>query len=209
MRKISEILKESRLKKHLTLVDVERDTKIKKQFLEYLERGEFKKLPSESYALGFVKNYASYLGLSQTTAAALFRRENESSKVDIMPSYKKKNQAASRKFLLRSPRGFFILGIIIVVAVYLGFQFSFLFVGPKLSVTQPKKDAVIESNVVEVEGKTDPYATVTVNGEEVYVDLSGSFRKTLYVYSGDSEIVVVSKNRYGKESRKEVTVRVE
>lgn len=209
MRKISEILKESRLKKHLTLADVERDTKIKKQFLEYLERGEFKKLPSESYALGFVKNYASYLGISVVTAAALFRRENESSKIDIMPSYKKKTQSSSKKFLLRSPRGFFILGIIIVVSIYLAFQFSFLFVGPKLSVYSPKKDTVIDSNVVEVEGKTDPYATVTVNGEEVYVDLTGSFRKTLYVYSGDSEIVVISKNRYGKESESRIQVKVE
>lgn len=209
MRKISEILKESRLKKNLSLADVEKDTKIKKQFLEYLERGEFKKLPSESYALGFVKNYASHLGLSPTTAAALFRRENEGVKVDIMPSYKKKTHTASRKLFLRSPRGLFILGIILIVASYLAFQFSFLFVGPKLSISAPKEGAIIESNVVEVRGETDPYATVTVNGEEVYVDLTGSFRKSLYVYSGDSEITVISKNRYGKESKKNIQVKVE
>jgi cytoskeletal protein RodZ len=209
MRKISEILKESRLKKDLSLADVEKDIKIKKQFLEYLEHGEFKKLPSESYALGFVKNYASYLGLSSTTAAALFRRENERVKVDIMPSYKKKTHTASRKLFLRSPKGFFILGTILIVASYLVFQFSFLFVGPKLSISTPKNGSIVKSNVVEVKGETDPYATVTVNGEEVYVDLTGSFRKTLYVYSGDSEIVVISQNRYGKESKKNIQVKVE
>lgn len=208
MRKISEILKDSRLKKHITLDTVEHDTKIKKQFLENLERGEFKKLPSESYALGFVKNYASYLGISPTTAAALFRRENESSKLDIMPSYKKTNSGAPRKIFLRSPRGFFILGIVGIVIAYLAFQFSFLFIGPKLSISSPKPGQEISSNVVEVSGVTDPYATVTVNGEEVYVDLTGSFRKTLYVYSGETGITVTSKNRYGKETKKAVSVNV-
>lgn len=208
MRKISEILKESRLKKHLSLEDVERSTKIKKQFLEALELGDFKKLPSESYALGFVKNYATYLGFSPTTAAALFRRENESKLIDILPSYKKKPQSAPKRFFMRSPKGMFVLLIGLIIFGYLAFQFSFLFVGPKLLITSPKNGQMIESNVVEVSGKTDPYATVTVNGEEVYVDLSGTFRKTFYVYSGSTELTIVSKNRYGKESRKSVQVRV-
>lgn len=209
MRKISEILKESRLKKHITIEDVERDTKIKRQFLECLENGEFNKLPSESYALGFVKNYASYLGFSPITAAALFRRENESAKVDILPTYKKKPQKTVKKFFLRSPRGLFVLIVALVVFSYLAFQFSFLFIGPKLSVSSPKQKEVISENIVEVAGETDPYATVTINGEEVYVDLSGKFRKTLYVYSGSSEIVIVSKNRYGKESKRLIPIQVE
>lgn len=209
MRKISEILKEARLKKNIHLDEVERETKIKKQFLEYLERGEFAKLPSGSYALGFVKNYATYLGFSATTAAALFRRENESSRVDILPTYKKKSQTPARKFFLRSPRGLFVMLIFSVVAMYLAFQFSFIFFGPKLIISSPKQGQVVESNVVEVSGETDPYATVTVNGEDVYVDLSGKFRKTLYVYSGSSEIVVLSKSRYGKETKETVQIKVE
>lgn len=209
MRKISEILKETRLKKNIQLDEVEKETKIKKQFLEYLERGEFKRLPSESYALGFVKNYATYLGFSSTTAAALFRRENESSRVDILPTYKKKSQTPARKVFLRSPRGLFVVSIFLVVAAYLAFQFSFIFFGPKLTISSPKQGQVVESNIVEVSGVTDPYATVSVNGEDVYVDLSGKFRKTLYVYSGSSEIVVLSKSRYGKETKETVQIKVE
>ena len=61
MRRVSDLLKEKREEKKLTLKEIEGETKIKKEFLELIEEGNFQALPSESYALGFVKNYAKYL----------------------------------------------------------------------------------------------------------------------------------------------------
>lgn len=209
MRKISDILKETRLKKGLQLIDVEKETKIKLIFLEALERGDFKKLPSESYALGFVKTYASYLGMSQATAAALFRREYESKQIDIMPTYKKKQPGGRKRISFKSPKGFFILFFGVLLCIYLIFQFSFLFMGPKLAVDSPKEGQLVTSNIIQVSGKTDPYATILVNGEEIYVDLSGSFKKNMYVHSGEQDITIISKSRYGKETKKEIQVRVE
>lgn len=60
MRKISEYLRDTRESQGLTLEQAEKSTKIKQEFLKLLESGEFRKLPSESYALGFVKNYAVF-----------------------------------------------------------------------------------------------------------------------------------------------------
>lgn len=208
MRKISEILRQERLSKNLKLEDIERETKIRRSFLEALERGDFKKLPSESYALGFVKTYASFLGFSVSNAAALFRREYEGKKEEIVPQYKKK-PVAKKQIFLRSPRGYFIVLLALIIIGYLVFQFSFLFIGPGLEITSPTEGQMVKTNVVEVSGKTDPYATVLVNGEEVYVDLSGTFKKTIYVYSGEQRITVVSKNRHGKESEKKITIDVE
>jgi len=45
------------------LKDVSKSTKIKEVFLEYIENGEYEKLPSSSYARGFVKNYIKFLNL--------------------------------------------------------------------------------------------------------------------------------------------------
>ena len=63
-------------------------------------------------------------------------------------------------------------------------------------------------NVVEVEGRTDPYAAVLIDGDEVYVALSGDFKKSIFVFSGDKKIEVVAKNRFGKESRREINIHV-
>ena len=68
-------LKAARLEKSLTLEDVSKATKIKSSFLEYIENGEYQKLPSVSYAHGFVRNYASFLGLDEKELLAIFRRE--------------------------------------------------------------------------------------------------------------------------------------
>lgn len=206
MRNISEILKEEREKKGLTLDEIAQKTKIKKNFLFSIEKGNFNSLPSESYALGFVKNYAQLLGINENRAAALFRREYQEKRIEILPKFRKSNAILGKKIVLRSPRSYLVLGILLIVFTYILFQFSFLFIGPKLSVLSPKNGELIQKSVVVIEGKTDPYATVLVNGEEVYVDLTGTFKKTLYVYPGEEKISIVSKNRYGKETKKEIQI---
>ena len=65
MRKISEILQDARLEKGYSLEEVVRSIKIKKQFLIAIENADYFALPSESYALGFIKNYAQFLGIDR------------------------------------------------------------------------------------------------------------------------------------------------
>ena len=209
MRHISEILKEEREKKGLTLSDIVHAIKIKREYVDQIEKGNFDRLPSESYALGFVKNYAKFLGIPEDRAAALFRREFDKKGDENIPKFKKAVQIQNRRFAFNSPRFYLILGVVLAVFAYVVFQFSFLFVGPKLTVMAPLENSRFTSNVIQVEGKTDPYATVTVNDDEVYVDLTGSFRKTLYIYSGNAKISISAKNRYGKETKKTVNIKVE
>lgn len=53
-----------------SLDDVARVTRIGKGYLEAIELGEMHKLPSEAYAKGFVRLYATHLGLSGDEAVA-------------------------------------------------------------------------------------------------------------------------------------------
>lgn len=206
MRNISNILKEEREKKGLSLDDVVDALKIRKNFIVDIENGDYNSLPSESYAMGFVKNYADFLGISSHRAAALFRREYESKYIEVIPKFKKANRLPGQKIILRSPKSYLILGVVLVILSYVLYQFSFLFIGPKLTISSPRNGTVVASNIVEVAGKTDPYATVAVDSQDTYVDLSGAFKKTLYVYSGDDKVIIVAKNRYGKETKKEINI---
>jgi cytoskeletal protein RodZ len=209
MRKVSELLRETRERKYITLNTIEKETKIKKEFLEAIERGNFNRLPSESYALGFVKNYAKYLGLPLPTVVPLFRREySQKMHVSIIPEFRKTQHKFNKKFIF-SPQGFAIIFAIIIVIAYIFYQYSSLIFAPSLSVENPKNSQVVSGNVVEVKGKTDPYATVYIDKEEVYVGLDGSFKKSVYQFSGDAKITVTAKNRFGKESKKVINVRVE
>lgn len=204
MRRISEILQEERLEKNYSLSDIEKAIKIRKEFLIAIEAGEFNALPSESYALGFVKNYAQFLGIDETKAAALFRREFESRQKSL-PTFKSRDNRLSRKLLL-TPKSFLISIAILIVVTFIAYQFSSFFVGPKLEILSPKEGQIVEKNITDVKGKTDPYASVTVNSEDVYIKLDGSFKKTLYLFEGKRQIVIMAKNRNGKETKKIVDV---
>ena len=200
------MLQDTRLEKDLTLDQVVKATKIKRAFLVAIEDGKYNDLPSESYALGFVKNYASYLGIDKTKAAALFRREFEGIQGSL-PTFKSQDKRLSRKYFL-TPRNFIFLAIVLVIIGYVAFQYSSFLFGPRLEIVEPKVNAVINNNILDVKGKTDPYATVLINKEEAYVQLDGTFRKTLYLFEGKKQVVITSKNRNGKETKEIINVTV-
>lgn len=62
MKKIGELFKSKREEMNLSLREVENATSIRKNYLEAIEEGHIDKLLSSVYAIGFVKQYASFLG---------------------------------------------------------------------------------------------------------------------------------------------------
>ena len=61
--KIGRILEQKRKERGLSLEEVEQATKIRKRYLDGLERDDYAVLPAGVYAQGFLKTYANYLGL--------------------------------------------------------------------------------------------------------------------------------------------------
>lgn len=205
MKKISDLLREEREKRKLTLEEVEKTTKIKKSFLAAIESGEFDLLPSESYALGFVKTYASLLGYPEDKTIALFRRQYEHGKKENTITFKNRQSTVRKSFF--NARNVLLLFTLLIIFVYIFFQYGSLIFGPKLEVSIPKNGAIVSGNIVEVKGKTDPYATLTVNGDEVYVaPFDGSFKKSIYSFTGEQRIKLVARNRFGKSSERDLSV---
>jgi cytoskeleton protein RodZ len=63
MFEIGATLREARERRHLTYEQVEAEIKIRAKYLRALEEEEFDSLPSGTYVRGFLRAYASYLGL--------------------------------------------------------------------------------------------------------------------------------------------------
>ena len=61
--KIGRILEQTRRERGLSLDEVEQATKIRKRYLDGLEREDYTTLPDAVYAQGFLKTYANFLGL--------------------------------------------------------------------------------------------------------------------------------------------------
>lgn len=60
---IGQVLSEARIKLGKSIKEVEFDTKIRAKYVEALEQGYFDYLPGSIYTQGFIKTYATYLGL--------------------------------------------------------------------------------------------------------------------------------------------------
>ena len=63
MDEVGQILREARETRGLTLVEVQKDIRINRRYLEAMENGEYDVLPSPVHVRGFMRNYARYLNL--------------------------------------------------------------------------------------------------------------------------------------------------
>lgn len=200
MKTVGSILKEARAGKHLSFDDVERSTKIRAKFIEAIEADDYNKLPSVFYAKGFVKNYAEFLGLNSNTILAFFRRQTtEVSKTSILP--KGVAEPLNRPLLRLTPGRFLALvlvGLVAAFLLYFGLQYRNLQSAPKLIIDTPKEQFISHDRKLEIFGKTDSDATVTVNGVSVIVRSDGSFFDQLTLSPGINQITVVATSRYGK-----------
>lgn len=62
-KKLGEVFRDKRSEMHLSLKEVENATSIRVMYLQAIEDGVISKYLSPVYALGFIKQYANFLGL--------------------------------------------------------------------------------------------------------------------------------------------------
>jgi cytoskeletal protein RodZ len=203
-------LKEVRIEKGISLEDVSRNTKIKVAFLEYIENGEYSKLPSVSYAQGFVRNYARFLGMPDKEIMPIFKREYDSDKAyRVLPKgFESKSEFPLSGFRFRLRQTFFLIFAIFLIFIsYIAYQYRYAFIDPPLKILLPK-ESVVRSTEVVVSGSTDPNSTVFVNKEVVTVSDNGRFIKSLNVFPGDFVIDVKAVNKFGRTTEVKKTINV-
>src|SRR5258708_29315037 len=72
---VSEILRDRRLECQLDVEHVAQVLRIRPGVLTAIESGEFDQLPGPAYAIGFVRSYATYLGLDSDPLVLRFNAE--------------------------------------------------------------------------------------------------------------------------------------
>jgi cytoskeletal protein RodZ len=197
MKSIGEVIKEARLKKKLSRQKLESKTKIKKEFIEALEKSEWEALPEYPVVTGFVKNIAGALGLKEENLTALLRRDYPPKDLRVNP------KPDPREKLKWSPRLTFITAVALVLTiifVYLGISYLNFIRPPSLDVQEPVENQLVGENSLTVRGKTNSEAFIKINNQPVLVGEDGSFETEVEISESTKEIVVVSKSRSGRET---------
>lgn len=208
MKTVGSILKDARTARKISLEQVEKDTKIRKKFLESIELDDYRNLPSLSYAKGFVKNYSDYLGLSTPTVLAFFRRQAEDVPKSILLPQSVSEHLTPSPFRLTPGRFLIVIFLFLAGAffLYFGLQYRQLTNPPFLVIESPTESQVVHERRVDVVGKTDSDATLTVNGISVIVRGDGRFFDQVLLVEGPNMISVSATSRFGKSSTQTRTV---
>jgi len=74
-RALGEILRSTRLASGYDLDQVADITRVRRSYLEAIEHGQYERLPSRSFAIGYVRAYARALRLDEETLAEIFKRQ--------------------------------------------------------------------------------------------------------------------------------------
>lgn len=192
MKTVGEVLRSAREKQGKKLAQVTRETKIKEKFLQALEENNLALLPSLPTAMGFARSFAQVVGASPSQVAALLRRD-----FPEFQSRSKKEEIPLVRSIWTPKTTIFATFLVsgLALSVYLLRQYI-LFAGP------PHLEIVriaSEEGAVVLSGKTNPSATVEVNGNRVLVSEDGSFTfQSAAPETGSLEVRAVS--RSGKET---------
>ncbi len=202
---LSEYLSEIRKSLNLPAEEVCKNLGISSKFLAALELGNFKTLPADVYVYGFLRQLAKLYAVNADDLILQYKKERG---IDQQLA---KNLPASKP--LPGP----LAKVVItpkLLSVTLGLAFVVLSVGyiiwqvwsinktPALEIFEPSNNAVIEGSSLQVKGKTDIGARLTVNDQSVFVDSNGQFQSVLSLNPGQAQITIVAKNRFDKSVSK-------
>jgi len=206
MKGIGEVIREKRTKKRYSLDRLEKETKIKKEFIKAIERESWEDLPEFPVLIGFVKNIAGVLKINPTQTVAFLRRDYPPKSLRINPK-----PDVGGKFTW-SPRLTFLVGtvaVLIFIFGYLVFQYLKFTNPPSLEVESPREGQLVYQTTLKVVGKTSPEATLKVNNQLVLVDGDGGFVAEVEIFEGTQEVVVEATSRSGKETTVSRKIKVE
>jgi len=114
---VGEILREARKEKGLTLEEISRETNIPKRYLEALEEDNFTVFASETYAMGFLSNFAEVLELDKDLLIAQFKRQKKIEEDSPIEALVGNKTSDIKKFIVPAVAGVLTVLIILMTII--------------------------------------------------------------------------------------------
>jgi transcriptional regulator with XRE-family HTH domain len=197
---LGEQLKKARVDKEIKIIDAAQQLGISQVYLEAIEKGNFQELPKGIYGKNFVKEYSEFLGLDSNELIKRYIKETDGK------SRQNKNDPFSKKVLgaqyfLTIPKAIkniFIVLILVVCLVYLGYYLNNIISPPILIIESPNDDYITKERHVIVRGQTEVETEIIINDDKVLIDNEGRFFKDLNLKNGLNTIVIEAKKKYSR-----------
>lgn len=167
MKDIGNFLRERREARGISLIEAEKDSKIRKKYLQALEEGNLNLIPGKTYIIGYLRNYSKYLGIDEENINQIIQTyDNLEKKKTGLEEIKKENiyLKTKNRSMFEKKRFFFPIKY-----VYLASFVLIIFVGLFLlnrslreaqNIPVPSPEIGNETDIV-IEEKADAISTLT------------------------------------------------
>lgn len=194
---LGKFLRESRKNKGLTPARLSEISRIPLWHLKSIEEGNYGNLPPEVYLRGVFSRLARFLELSPKDVLIKYYEDNSQLKITeeaIAPV----NRQISLSYWAITPKkiAIFLSALFLVlISAYLWYQYEVFIGPPTLVLLDPKQDVEVQSPEIKIKGNTDSGVSLTINGQNVYVNQDGFFDLTVNLIAGINAIEIRAKNR--------------
>ena len=197
MLTIGQILKDARLKRNLTLQEVEKHIKIREKYLKALEENRWEVFPSQVYIIGIIKTYTSFLNLDTEKILAFFRRDYEK-KEEI--NFKRR---ISSFYLTPDSKRIFAGAIFLIfftLFFYFAWQFQKLISPPKITFLSPQTRYFFTEKKILIRARVEKETIVNIFGERVYPNHEGIIEYELPLKKGENPLLIELIGSNGKKA---------
>lgn len=198
----SEQLRRARQEKKLKLFQISQKLNIKEEYLSYLEKGEYEKLPQGVYGKNFLREYAFFLGLDYKKLAEDYDAEINISEIGNRKELFSK-QVVKKRHLLAAPKIFKNILIFLIICgcfIYLGYKINKIISPPFLIIHNPSADFITDQNSLLITGQTQAEAGLTINGQTILTDKNGKFSQEIRLKNGINIITIMAGKKYGRSN---------
>ncbi len=116
------LLKEVRTKSQKTIEEVANDLKIRKVYLEAIEKSDYENIPKHPYGVAFVNSYAHYLGFDGVKMAEKFKQEQQGKTDDSSSEQYKKTDVKEETSAVPPKKSLMIaLGALVLISIIWSF----------------------------------------------------------------------------------------
>lgn len=207
---LGERMKKIRNERRLSLAEISKSTKIQIKYLEYIEEGDYMKLPADVYVKGFIRSYAIFMGLDEAALIKQYQREKGIHK-NIKKISDDDNNGTPIKFsiFIITPKIIIFSAVAVLVLasfLYLYKEVNSFVSAPRLVVIKPNDGLSIDGNSTHVTGIAEKDALVFINDQPVLVNENGEFGEDVGLKSGLNVITVKARSKFDKEAVQTVSV---